>query len=149
MSKRVCSQQPYSTPPNALDMQIGTMASSESSALIFLLQSYLGKKTSTKFSHGRLSELFDFLVPNLMSPKIKGKIMRSCGCPIRAGAQGQVRWDPGQPDPVGNNWPRAGGWSSIIFKVPSNPSHSIIPSGSGFGLWSQICKALGTHSNPP
>jgi len=28
---------------------------------------------------------------------------RSCGCPIPRGAQGQVRWGPGQPDLVAGN----------------------------------------------
>jgi len=28
---------------------------------------------------------------------------RSCGCPIPGGAQGQLGWGPGQPEPVGGN----------------------------------------------
>ena len=32
----------------------------------------------------------------------------SCGCPIPGGAQGQVGWDPGQPDLLGGTQPMAG-----------------------------------------
>ncbi len=36
---------------------------------------------------------------------------RRCGCPILGGVQGQVGWDPGQPDIVGGNQPVAAGWN--------------------------------------
>ena len=50
----------------------------------------------------------------------------SCGCPTPGGAHGQVGWGPGQPGLVIGNQCMARGWSSMIFEVPSNPSHSVI-----------------------
>jgi len=46
----------------------------------------------------------------------------SCGWPIPGGIQGQVEWDPGQPELL----PMAGGWSLMTLKVPSNLNHSMI-----------------------
>ena len=46
--------------------------------------------------------------------------------PIPGGAQGQIGWGPVQPDLVGSSQPMAGDWSSVIFKVPSDPNHSVI-----------------------
>ena len=50
---------------------------------------------------------------------------------IPGGIQGQVGWGPGQPGlllnvEVGDPAYSAGGWRFMIFKVPSNPSHSVI-----------------------
>ena len=49
-------------------------------------------------------------------------------CPIPGGTQGQVRWGPGQPDPVHvlAVLPMAQGWGWVGFKLPSNPSPSVI-----------------------
>jgi len=46
---------------------------------------------------------------------------RSC-----VGIQGQVGWGSGQPDLVGSNQPMAGAWNYMVFKVPSNLTHSMI-----------------------
>lgn len=43
------------------------------------------------------------------------------GVPIPGDAQGQARWDSGQPDLVGGNQPSAGVWGLVGFKVSSNP----------------------------
>ena len=49
---------------------------------------------------------------------------RSCGCPILGDAQDQTGWGPGQPELVGGSQPMARGWCCVVFKVPSNLSHS-------------------------
>ena len=54
-----------------------------------------------------------------------GTAAQSCGCPIPGGAPGQVGWDLGSLSWWGAALPTAGGWNSMIFKVPSNPSHSV------------------------
>lgn len=51
--------------------------------------------------------------------------LRGCGCPVPAGARGQVGWGPGQIYLVGGNQPMAEGWNSVGFKVLSNPSYSV------------------------
>jgi len=52
---------------------------------------------------------------------------RSCGCPLAGSVQGQVRWGFEQPGLVeGVPAHGRGGWNSMIFKVPSNPNHSMI-----------------------
>lgn len=43
-----------------------------------------------------------------------------CGCPISEGIQGQVGWDPGQPDLVAGNPACGRGWNEVIIKAPSN-----------------------------
>ena len=52
------------------------------------------------------------------------------GMPIPGGVQGQVRWGPGQPDLVPDlvvdNPAHGRDWNWIIFKGPSNPSHSMM-----------------------
>ena len=50
---------------------------------------------------------------------------------IPGGVQGQVGWGPGQPGlvlhvEVSGPAYGVGGWSFVIFDVPSNPSHSVI-----------------------
>jgi len=47
----------------------------------------------------------------------------SCGCPIPGGAQGQVGWALGSCS-GGEHPAHGGGWNWMIFKVPSNLSHS-------------------------
>jgi len=59
---------------------------------------------------------------------------RGCGCPIPGGVKDQVGWGPGQPGlgsdlKVGGPACGRGGWNLMMFRVPSNPSHSMI-------LWS-------------
>ena len=50
---------------------------------------------------------------------------RSFRCPMSGDIQGQFTWGLKQPDPVvGNPAHGRGGWN--FFKVPSNPSHSMI-----------------------
>jgi len=44
-----------------------------------------------------------------------------------------VGWGPGHPDLVVGNLLMAGGWSWMIFEVPSNLSPSMIPSFCDFG----------------
>ena len=44
-------------------------------------------------------------------------------CPIPAGTKGQVEWGP---ELVEAALPAVWGWCSMIFKVPSNLSHSMI-----------------------
>ena len=51
---------------------------------------------------------------------------RSCGCPIHGCVQGQIGWGPDQPDLVMAILLMAGGWSEVVFGIPSNPSRSII-----------------------
>ena len=52
---------------------------------------------------------------------------RSCGCLIPGGVQGHtgLGWGSEQPGLVAGN-PWQGVWNQMIFKVPSNPSHSVI-----------------------
>ena len=52
---------------------------------------------------------------------------RSCGCPLPGSVQGQVGWSSEQPGLV-EDVPAQGkeGWNRMIFKVPSNPNHSMI-----------------------
>jgi len=50
---------------------------------------------------------------------------RSCGCPLPGSIQGQVGWGSEQPGLV-EGVPAQGGWNQMIFKVPSNPNHSMI-----------------------
>ena len=57
----------------------------------------------------------------------------SCGCPIPAGAQGQVGWGPGQPEPVSGNQPMAGVRNWLSFKVSSNLRHSMILQNTATG----------------
>lgn len=53
---------------------------------------------------------------------------RSCGCLLPGWAQSQVEWSPEWLDLVGGNLAySSGGWNSMVFKVPSNLSHSTIP----------------------
>ena len=59
-------------------------------------------------------------------PSLEKVTQKSCGCPIPIDAQGQVGWGTGQPDLVRGNQPTTGCWSWVIFKVPSNLSHSMI-----------------------
>jgi len=40
---------------------------------------------------------------------------------IAGGAQGQVGWDPHQPDLVVGNFAYDRGWNWMILEVPSNP----------------------------
>lgn len=51
---------------------------------------------------------------------------RACGLPIAGGVQGQPQWGPEQPGLVqGVPCPWQGVWKWMIFKVPSNPQHSV------------------------
>lgn len=51
-------------------------------------------------------------------------MQRICG-PIAGGAQGQAGCTSGQPELLGGT-PMAQGWNTVMFKVPSNPSRSVI-----------------------
>jgi len=55
------------------------------------------------------------------------QLPESCGCLIAGGTQGQAGWGPEQPDLVGGNPAHSTGVGTyMIFKVLSNPSHSMI-----------------------
>jgi len=52
---------------------------------------------------------------------------RSCGCPLPGSVQGQVGWSSEHPGLVeGVPAHGRGVWNQMIFKVPSNPNHSVI-----------------------
>jgi len=52
---------------------------------------------------------------------------RSCGCPLPGSVQGQVRWGFEHPRLVKVSLPMAGGLElGGLYKVPSNPNHSMI-----------------------
>ena len=61
----------------------------------------------------------------LLPPSTGTAAQRICGCPISGGTQGHG-WGPGQPDLVGASSQWQGGWNWMIFKFPSNPSHSMV-----------------------
>lgn len=42
--------------------------------------------------------------------------------PVPGGAQGQARWDPGQPSLVGAPSQQQADWNWVIFEFPSNPT---------------------------
>jgi len=51
---------------------------------------------------------------------------RRNGCPIPEGVQGWFGWSPGQPDLMGGNQSMIDFWRLVVFKAPSNLSHSMI-----------------------
>jgi len=51
---------------------------------------------------------------------------RRNGCPIPEGVQGWFGWSPGQPDLMGGNQSMIDIWRLVVFKVPSNLSHSVL-----------------------
>lgn len=69
-------------------------------------------------------------------------VQKDCGCPIAGGAQGQAGCTSGQPELLGGT-PMAQGWNTIMFKVPSNPSRSVIlwfrEFSSQTAAWAQSC----------
>jgi len=51
---------------------------------------------------------------------------RSCGCPLPGSVQSHTGWGFEQPGLV-DRVPACGrGWNQMIFKVPSNPNHSVM-----------------------
>ena len=56
------------------------------------------------------------------------QLPREVVMPIPGGAPGQVGWGSGQPELLGAALHMAWGWNWVIFKVPSNLSHSIFTS---------------------
>jgi len=64
--------------------------------------------------------------------RVEQAAQRSCGCGSIGGYQGPDGWESGYPDlVVGNPAPQQSGWNKMIFKVPFNLSHSMIPELGG------------------
>ena len=63
---------------------------------------------------------------------------------VPGGIQNQAGWEPGQPDLLGGNQSKAVGWNQMVFKVPSNPNHSMVHwlCKKGKGPSSSVCLGL-------